>query len=142
MIKKFHFTLLEHLRILRLEQCNEPLTNLIAYAVLGYNSSIGSIGSVRRVGTSFKKRDLEKEYTCDQQVFVPNLMASGQILALQNIKDTVLADLPIHMYTKKKRGTVRRSRLKIIPNNAQLLQNPSDSTHKSSLGTASGGDSC
>lgn len=46
-----------------------------------------------------KNREPEQEYTPEQQVFVRNPMASRQKLAPRFTQDTVLADLPIHIYT-------------------------------------------
>ncbi|CAK1542632.1 unnamed protein product [Leptosia nina] len=47
MIERFHSTLLEHLRILKLVHKNEPTSNLIPYAILAYNSSIHSLTKCR-----------------------------------------------------------------------------------------------
>lgn len=41
-VERFHSTILEHLRILKLRHKNEPVINLMPYALLGYNSSIHS----------------------------------------------------------------------------------------------------
>lgn len=54
-------------------------------------------------------------------------MASRQKVAPRHTQDTVLADLPIHIYTSKKRGPVAKSRRKRVPKHAQLLQD-SDAT--------------
>ncbi|GBP86798.1 Retrovirus-related Pol polyprotein from transposon 297 [Eumeta japonica] len=150
-------TLLEHLRILSLEQRNEPVTNLMPYAVLGYNSSIHSFtrcrplelitghfdprdpsdihisehllqqyvqdhkkrmtiiydmiyepplhGRTELTEAKNKNREPEKVYTPDPQIFISNPTASSHKLAPRYTKDTVLADLPIHIYTKKKRDS-------------------------------------
>lgn len=177
MVERFHSTILEHLRILKLEERNEPVINLMPYAVLGYNSSIHSFTKCRPIDlitghfdprdpigvdlsehllqnyaiehrkrmqqvydilnqTSLhhrteltenrnKDREVEKEYTPDQQVFIRNPMAARQKLAPRYMQDTVLADLPIHIYTKKKVGPVAKSRLKRVPNEPHLLQDTS-----------------
>lgn len=173
-VERFHSTILEHLRILKLEKRNEPVINLMPYAILAYNSSIHSFTRCRPLDlitghfdprdpvdidltehllqqysqdhrkrmtqvydlinqTSLhdrtqltenrnKDREPEKDYTPDQQVFVRNPMASRQKLAPRYTQDIVLADLPIHIYTKKKRGPVAKSRLKRSPKNPTLLQ--------------------
>lgn len=173
-VERFHSTILEHLRILKLEKRNEPVVNLMPYAILAYNSSIHSFTRCRPLDlitghfdprdpididltehlfqqysqdhrkrmsqvydlinqTSLhdrtqltenrnKDREPEKTYTPDQQVFVRNPMASRRKLAPRYTQDTVLADLPIHIYTKKKRGPVAKSRLKRSPKNSTLLQ--------------------
>lgn len=41
-IERFHSTLLEHLRLLKLQQKNEPVINLMPYVILAYNSSVHS----------------------------------------------------------------------------------------------------
>lgn len=173
-VERFHSTILEHLRILKLDKRNEPVINLMPYAVLAYNSSIHSFTKCRpldlvtghfdprdpldidltehllqqytldhrtRMGKVYdlinetslhdrtqltenrnKDREREIEYSADQQVFVRNPMASRQKLAPRFTQDTVLADLPIHIYTKKKRGPVAKSRLKRSPKEPTLLQ--------------------
>lgn len=88
------------------------------------------------IGNRNKDREPEKEYLPDQQVFVKNPLASRQKLAPRYIHDTVLADLPIHIYTKKKRGPIAKSRLKRTTNTKQLLQ---DTTIDVSLPGPSGG---
>lgn len=39
-IDGFHLTLLEHLRLLKLKQKDEPVVNRMPYALIAYNSSI------------------------------------------------------------------------------------------------------
>lgn len=73
-----------------------------------------------------KDREPEIEYEPHQQVFINNPFASRQKLAPRYTQDTVLADLPIHIYTTKKRGPVAKSRLKRVPKSAKLLQNRSN----------------
>lgn len=46
-IERFHSTLLEHLRLLKLKRKNEPVTNLMPYALIAYNSSIHSFTKCR-----------------------------------------------------------------------------------------------
>lgn len=173
-VERFHSTILEHLRILKLEQCSEPITNLMPYAILGYNSSIHSFTKCRpielitghfdprdpidinmtehllqqyilnhkkRLSLIYnsindsslqqrvnliekrnKNREPEVEYTPEQQIFVKNPLADRQKLASRYTQDTVMANLPIHIYTKKKRGPVAKTRLKRVPKSAQLLQ--------------------
>lgn len=177
MVERFHSTILEHLRILKLEKRNEPVINLMPYAILAYNSSIHSFTKCRPIDlitghfdprdpldidlrehllqqylqehkkrmthvfdlineTSLhhrteltenrnKDREPEKEYEPNQQVFIRNPMANRQKLAPRFTQDTVLADLPIHIYTKKKRGPVAKSRLKRSPKKPTLLQDTS-----------------
>lgn len=179
-VERFHSTILEHLRILKLEKHNEPAVNLMPYAILGYNSSIHSFTKCRPIDlitghfdprdsldlnlsehllqnylqdhkkrltqvydtineTSLhhrteltenrnKDREPEKEYVPDQQVFVRNPLASRQKLAPRFTKDIVLADLPIHIYTRKKRGPVAKSRLKRSPKESVLLQDVTATT--------------
>lgn len=69
-----------------------------------------------------RDREPEKEYEPNQHVFVKNPLANRQKLASRYTQNTVLADLPIHIYTKKKRGPVAKSRLKWTPKTGQLLQ--------------------
>lgn len=179
-VERFHCTLLEHLRILKLENRTESIVNLMSYALLAYNSTIHSFTKCRPIDiitghfdprdpldinlsehllqqyiqdhkksmikvyelineTSLhdrtqltenrnKDRETEKEYTPNQPVYVRNPLASRQKVAPRFTHDIVLADLPIHIYTKKKRGPVAKSRLK-RPNKYQLLQTtPDDST--------------
>lgn len=178
MVERLHCTLLEHLRIFRLQNRSEPVVNLMTYAVLAYNSSIHSFTKCRPLEvitghtdprdpldidlsvhllqqyvlehrdkmsklyeaiseTSLhqrtqliknrnKDREPEKEYDLDQHVFVKNPLASRQKLAPRFTHDTVLADLPIHIYTRKKRGPVAKSRLKRTANTKQLLQDTTD----------------
>lgn len=178
MVERFHSTILEHLRILKLERKTEPAANLMPYAILGYNSSIHSFTKCRPMElitghfdprdpldinmsthllqqylqdhknkmsqvfqilneTSLhhrteltesrnKDRETEKEIAPDQQIFIKNPSASRKKLAPRFTQDTVLADLPIHIYTKKKKGPVAKARLKRIPNSQNLLQNTTD----------------
>jgi transposase InsO family protein len=46
-VERFHSTLLEHLRILKLSHKNEDVINLILYAILAYNSSVHSFTKCR-----------------------------------------------------------------------------------------------
>lgn len=43
MVERLHSTLLEHLRLLKLEHRGESVINLMPYAILAYNSSIHSL---------------------------------------------------------------------------------------------------
>lgn len=173
-VERFHSTILEHLRILKLEKRNEPIIILMPYAILAYNSSIHSFTKCRPLDlitghfdprdpididlsehllqqysqdhrnrmnqvydmineTSLhdrtqltenrnKDREPEENYSPDQQIFIRNPIAPRQKLAPRYTQDTVLADLPIHIYTKKKRGPVAKSRLKRSPKEPTLLQ--------------------
>jgi transposase InsO family protein len=173
-VERFHSTILEHLRILKLEHPSEAAINLMSYAILGYNSSIHSFNNCRPIEvitghfdprdpvdmnmsehllqqyvanhkqrmakvydilneTSLhdrteltenrnKDRETEKEYSPEDQVFIRNPLASRQKLAPRYTQDVVLADLPIHIYTKKKKGPIAKSRLKRKPNSNPLLQ--------------------
>lgn len=190
-VERFHSTILEHLRILKLEHKGESVINLMAYAVLGYNSAIHSFTKCRPIDiitghfdprdplhinlsehllqqyiqdhrnrmikvydlineTSLhnrtqiteninKDREQETNYSPEQQVFIKNPMASRQKLTPRFTQDKVLADLPIHIYTKKKRGPVAKSRLKRVPNSARLLQD-SDVASVSEPGASGGAD--
>lgn len=69
-----------------------------------------------------KTREPEVEYSPQQQVFIKNPFASRQKTAPRYTQDNVLADLPIHIYTSKKRGPVAKARLKRVPKSAKLLQ--------------------
>lgn len=178
MVERLHSTLLEHLRILKLQNRGESVINLMPYAILAYNSSIHSFTKCRplelisghfdprdpvdmdttehlmqqyiqnhkiRMNKVYelisenslnqrtniidnlnKSREPEQNYNPEQQIFIKNPMASRQKLAPRYTQDTVLADLPIHIYTKKKRGPIAKSRLKRVPNSAQLLQDSTD----------------
>lgn len=166
-IERFHSTLLEHLRVLRVKDKDTPTINQMPYALLGYNSSVHSFTKCRphdiirghfdprdpldinmtehlmqqyilthrdRMKTVYeiinefttenrtnlmtnrnKNREPEVEYRPDQQVFIKNPVASRQKLAPRYTQDTVLADLPIHIYTSKKKGPIAKSRLKRLP---------------------------
>lgn len=46
-IERFHSTILEHIRILKLQQKDEPVGNLVPYAIIAYNSSIHSFTKCR-----------------------------------------------------------------------------------------------
>jgi hypothetical protein len=48
-VERFHSTILEHLRILRLEKKNESVINLMPYALLAYNSTIHSFTKCKPV---------------------------------------------------------------------------------------------
>lgn len=61
-----------------------------------------------------KDREPEAEYSPNPQVFIRNSLANRQKTASRYPNDTVLADLPIHIYFKRKRGPVAKSRLKRI----------------------------
>lgn len=188
MIERFHSTILEHLRILKLKNRKDPVVNLMPYGILAYNSSIHSFTKCRPLDlitghfdprdpldidisehllqqfsqdhkkkmnhvyniineTSLhdrtqltenrnKDRETEKEYIPDQQVYVRNPLASRQKLASRYTHDVVLANLPIHIYTKKKRGPIAKCRLKRSPKNPTLLQdNTADDTTASSSRT-------
>lgn len=76
-----------------------------------------------------RNREPEVEYQPQQQVFVTNPAAARQKLAPRYTQDTVLADLPIHIYTSKKRGPIAKSRLKRVPKSAKLLQEPPETDH-------------
>lgn len=173
-IERFHLTLLEHLRILRLQHRDESVINLMPYALIGYNSSVHSFTKCRPydiilghtdprdpldmdltehllqqythshreqmkkvyelinesslsnrtaiIDNRNKSRESEVDYQPQQQIFIKNPSASRQKLAPRYTQDTVLADLPIHIYTSKKRGPIAKSRLKRIPKSATLLQ--------------------
>lgn len=177
-IERFHSTLLEHLRILRLKNKDEPTVNQMPYAILAYNSSVHSFTKCRphdiirghfdprdpldfnlaehlmqqyiithrdQMKTVYemikdattvdrtnlmtnrnKNREPETEYVPDQQVFIKNPLASRQKLAPRYTQDTVLADLPIHIYTSKKKGPVAKCRLKRVPKSSKLLQVPTN----------------
>lgn len=73
-----------------------------------------------------KDREPEIQYDPEQQVFIKNPLASRQKLAPRYTKDKVLANLPIHIYTSRKRGPVAKSRLKRVPNSNKLFQNSAD----------------
>lgn len=177
-IERLHSTLLEHLRLLKLLHKDEPIINLVPYALIAYNSSIHSFTRCRpfdlltghfdprdckdidltqhllqqytqvhrdkmkhvydiinssslanRTALIEKRnetREPEIEYAPQQQIFITNPLASRQKTAPRYTQDTVLADLPIHIYTSKKRGPIAKSRLKRIPKSAKLLQDPTD----------------
>lgn len=175
-VERFHSTILEHLRILKIQQRNESVINLMSYALLAYNNSIHSftrckpieiitghfdprdpftadlssqllqqyvIDHKNRMSVTYnliqdasashrtnltdsrnKNREAPIEYSPDQQIFVRNPLASRRKLAPRYIQDKVLTDLPIHIYTRKKRGLTAKSRLKRVPKAAILLQDP------------------
>lgn len=187
-IERFHSTILEHLRILKLQRKNEPIVNLMPYAIIAYNSSVHSFTKCRPydiinghfdprdpidmdltkhllqqytqshreqmkivynminetsldkrshlIQNRNKDREAEAVYEPDQQIFIRNAIASRQKLAPRYTQDTVLADLPIHIYTSKKRGPVAKSRLKRVPNSAKLLQTSSDSDRDDKAGSS------
>lgn len=177
-VERFHATILEHLRILKVTQKNESVINLMPYALLAYNNSIHSLTKCRPIelvtghfdprdvfdidltvhllqqymtnhkdkmtsayktvhdlctdsrkdltDNRNKDREPEIDYCPEQQIFIKNPFASRQKLAPRFTHDVVMADLPIHIYTKKKRGPVAKHRLKRIPNSSKLLQKDSD----------------
>jgi transposase InsO family protein len=174
MIERLHSTLLEHLRILKLERQGQPIVNLMPYAILAYNSTIHSFTRCRPINiitghldtrdpldvnlsenslqyyvqehrksmlkvyeilnesslhtrtelieNANKDREQETEYTPNQIVFIRNPLANRQKTAPRYTHDSVLADLPVHIYTKRKRDPVAKSRLKRLPNSSRLLQ--------------------
>lgn len=189
-VERFHSTILEHLRILKIEQKNEPTVNLMNYALLAYNSSIHSFTRCRPIdvitghfdprdpldldltahllqqytvehinkmskaynlihesslahrkdliNNQNKSRESENQYPPEQQVFVKNPFASRQKIAPRYTHDTVMANLPIHIYTRKKRGPIAKSRLKRVPKSAQLLQDSSGTTSSPEFGPNTG----
>lgn len=176
-VERFHSTILEHLRILKLEKKGESVINMMPYAILGYNSSIHSFTKCKPIDVITghfdprdpfdidlsihllqqyvldhknkmsevyklihescsdlrknlidnrnKDREPEAEYSPEQQIFVKNPFAARQKLAPRYTQDTVMADLPIHIYTRKKRGPIAKSRLKRVPKSSQLFQDSS-----------------
>lgn len=164
MIERFHNTLLEHLRLLKLQHCHEPVQNLVPYALIAYNSSIHSLTKCRpfdlitghfdprdptdlnleqqlmqqyllehksKMETVYKlihnesfsnrqaimttrnsNREPEINLDHNQEVYIRNPAASRQKLAPRYTHDNVIANLPIHIYTSKKRGPVAKNRLK------------------------------
>lgn len=186
-IERFHSTILEHLRILKLKHKDEPIVNLMSYALIAYNSSIHSFTKCRPfdlltghfdprdaididltqhllqqymqdhrerirkvydiinetalanrtaiIESRNKDREPEVEYAPEQQVFIRNPLASRQKIAPRFTQDTVLANLPIHIYTSKKRGPVAKARLKRVPKGVNLLQD-SAATNRASGATS------
>lgn len=186
-IERFHSTILEHLRILRIQRKDQPIINLMPYAIIAYNSSVHSFTKCRpydvinghfdardpvdidmtahlmqqyiqthrdQMTTVYslindsslahrtaiienrnKTREPEEEYLPQQQVFVSNPKAQRQKIAPRYTHDTVLADLPIHIYTSKKRNPISKSRLKRVPQSAKLLQVSDDSHDGRDTGT-------
>jgi transposase InsO family protein len=172
-IERFHSTLLEHLRILKLEQKNQPVIHLMPYALIAYNSSVHSFTKCRPydlilghtdprdptdinltehllqqysqahrhqmkkvyelineqsltnrtaiIENRNRTREPEVDYHPDQQIFVNNPGASRSKLAPRYTQDTVLADLPIHVYTSRKKGPVAKNRLKRVPKSAKTV---------------------
>lgn len=173
-VERFHSTILEHLRILKIEKKSESAITLMPYALLAYNHSIHSFTKCKPIevvtghydprdpfdidlsshllqqyilnhkdrmcmaykhihelctdarknliDNRNKNRDPEIEYSPEQQIFIKNPTASRQKLASRYTQDVVMADLPIHIYTRKKQGPIAKSRLKRVPKTAQLLQ--------------------
>lgn len=178
MIERFHSTILEHLRLLKLQRKDEPVANLVPYALIAYNSSVHTFTKCRPfdiitghfdprdpvsidltqhllqqytqnhrdqmklvyeilnesalhnrttlIENRNKDREPEIQYEPQQQIFVKNPLANRQKIAPRYTKDTVLANLPIHIYTSRKRGPVAKARLKRVPNSAKLFQNSAD----------------
>jgi hypothetical protein len=174
-IEKFHSTILEHLRILKLENRDSHSRNLMPYALLAYNSSIHSLTKCRpfdiitghfdprdpididttelliqnyisehrkKMQTVYdivhnssltqresimqrinQNRDPNMEYSPEQEIYIQNPLADRQKLAPRYTHDKVTQDLPVHIYTSKKRGPVPKSRLKKV-RKSQLLQAP------------------
>lgn len=177
-IERFHSTILEHLRILKLKHKDEPVVHLMPYAIIAYNSSIHSFTRCKPydlilghtdprdptdidltghllqqytethrermqkvyelisessldkrtalIENRNKTREDEVDYEPDQQIFISNPSASRSKLAPRYNQDTVLANLPIHIYTSKKKGPIAKSRLKRVPKTAKLLQDTPD----------------
>lgn len=164
MIERFHSTLLEHLRLLKLQHKNDTAKNLLPYALIAYNSSVHSLTKCRpfevisghfdprdpinsnlserlmqqyvndhreRMKTIYRhihdisltdrekimdrinqSREPQIEYEKNQEVFIRNPAAARQKLAPRFTADKVNCNLPIHIYTTKKRGSVAKRRLK------------------------------
>lgn len=81
-----------------------------------------------------------EEFQPQQQIFIKNPLASRQKISSRYTQDRVLADLPIHIYTSKKRGPVARSRLKRVPKSSKLLQDADDDDDDSPAGPSDAGD--
>lgn len=81
-----------------------------------------------------KSREPEQEYQPQQQVFISNPLACRKKIAPRYTQDRVLADLPIHIYTSKKKGPIAKSRLKRVPISAKLLQDNADSDSNARTG--------
>lgn len=191
-VERFHSTILEHLRILKIGQKSESVINLMPYALLAYNSSIHSLTKCKPIevitghfdprdpldidlcsqllqqymishkekmilayktihdlsltsrerltDNCNKNREPEAEYSPEQQIFVKNPIASRQKLAPRYTHDVVMADLPIHIYTKKKRGPIAKTRLKRVPKSNKLLQDAPGPGPSSSANNCNAGD--
>ena len=72
-----------------------------------------------------RNRELEMDYTPNQEVYVSNPKTQRQKLAPRYTHDRVVANLPIHIYTSKKRGPVAKTRLKRPLKSTKLLQDVS-----------------
>lgn len=78
-IERFHCTILEHLRLLKLKHKNEAAINLLPYALIAYNSSVHSFTKCRPfdvISGHFDPRDpihlntterLMQQYVCDHR---------------------------------------------------------------------------
>lgn len=182
-IERLHLTLLEHLRVLRLRNKNDPVTNLMPYAIIGYNSSVHSFTKCRpydiinghfdprdpleidimkhlmqqyvrthreqmqivystineftlkdrvaNIENRNKTREQEVEFQPNQEVFISNPLANRQKLAPRYIQDKVLTNLPIHIYTSRKKDPIAKHRIKRVTKNPTLLQDTSPGHHHS-----------
>lgn len=177
LVERFHSTLLEHLRILKLKHNHEHSQDLMPYAIIAYNSSIHSLTKCRPIDIitgHFDPRDISdiniSEYLLQQyitehkdrmasvyqiihdtsekermelmtrrnqnrepviqnapgeEIFVQNPMAVRHKLAPRYTQDIVEKNLPIHIYTRKKKTPVAKSRLKRKPKRNTSLQDNS-----------------
>lgn len=95
----------------------------IVYELISENSLTRRTDIIENLN---RTREPEQSFTPEQQIFIKNPLASRQKLAPRFTSDTVLADLPVHIYTKKKGGPVAKTRLKRMPKSAKLLQDSPD----------------
>lgn len=178
MIERLHSTILEHLRLLKLQFKNESTSTLMKYALIAYNSSVHSLTKSRPfdlISGHFDPRDptdlnlnerLMQQYIQDhrqkmeliykiihdisqterntlmsqqnahrepqidyeegQEVYIRNPLAARQKIAPRFQRDRIISNLPVHIYTSKKRTPVAKNRLKRKRKTSGLLQMPDD----------------
>jgi transposase InsO family protein len=124
-VERFHSTLLEHLRILKLSHKNEDVINLILYAILAYNSSVHSF-------TKCKPFDIIRGHFDPRDPFDVDLSKHLMQQYIQNHRDKMklvynkLNESSLETRTNiiDKRNKNREPEIEYQPNQRIFVKNP------------------